>query len=181
MITQFLDEICEAIFEVKPFYFIPSVYKIQVNYIVFCAVTNHFHIKLLKLYHEKYQNDNKIASRFVQNPFPSTGNPDILSNASNFLTKFHLMTSVAEGISMIESFVKMVISSLPSKNPAADEILPAVCDGISRCIPLASHIVSTFTYLSDVWPEYGLEEKIGYEITTCAIAASHFVSPCTLR
>lgn len=121
LISHFSDEICETIFEVKPFHFIPSINKLQLNFIVFCSVTSHFHIKLLKLYHEKYSHDNKLAYKSVQKTFPSTGNSKILDEAAQYLSKFHLMKSVAEGISMLELFVKTVISSLPSKNPAADE------------------------------------------------------------
>ena len=86
------------------------------------------------------------------------------------------MGSVADGISMITKFFEGVISALPDKNAAADDILPAVCDGISRCRTITSHVVSPFQYLAEIWPQEGLSERITYMLVTCSIAASHFAS-----
>lgn len=148
----------------------------RTNYIVFYAVTGLFHSKLLKAYHDSYVKDNIAAQKAVHDPVNSIGDPAKLNEAAQYLKNLNFMNSVHYGISMITKFFNCVLESLPDKNAAADDILPAVCDGISRCTQLSSHIASTFQYLAEVWPSEGLDERTTYILVTCSIAASHFAS-----
>lgn len=171
-----MDKISDLIFNVKPFHFIPTIFKMRTNYIVFYAVTGLFHSKLLKAYHDSYVKDNIAAQKAVHDPVNSIGDPAKLNEAAQYLKNLNFMNSVHYGITMITKFFNCVLESLPDKNAAADDILPAVCDGISRCTQLSSHIASTFQYLAEVWPSEGLDERTTYILVTCSIAASHFAS-----
>lgn len=173
-IQDAMDTISEIVFQVKPFHFIPTQFKIRTNYIIFYAVTNLFHSKLLQVYHSSMEEDNAAAQKAVMEKHASKANPDKLDEAASHLNPLKYMDSVWDGIQQITAFFDGVIAALGDKNAAADDILPAVCDGLSRCKPLASHLVSSFQYLADVWPCEGLEERTTYVLTTCAIAASHF-------
>jgi hypothetical protein len=86
------------------------------------------------------------------------------------------MPSTHAGIEKVRKFFTGVMEALPDKNAAADDILPAVCDGMQRCTQLAPKLVSSFQYLADIWPQEGLDEKTTYILVTCSIAASHFAS-----
>ena len=176
VMQKYMDKICDAIFEVRPFHFIPTIFKMKTNFIIFYAITNLFHHKLLKAYHESLREENAIACRAVRHQAPSKANSEQLDIASDYLKNLQNMSSIAEGIQMVSKFFEGVVAALPGKNAAADDILPAVCDGMSRCRPLSTHLVSSFQYLAEVWPQEGLSEKTTYILVTCSIAASHFGS-----
>ena len=175
---EIMNRMSDIIFEVKPFHYIPTIYKMRTNFIIFYAVTSRFHKKLLDSYHkmlEKNNNDAKKAIKFEKDS--SVGDKDCLIKAAAHISDLYRMPSVSEGIKMVTEFFEIVLSSLPDKNAAADDILPAVCDGLKFCSgEMSEHIVSTFQYLSDIWSMEGLDEKTTYIIVTCSIASSHFSS-----
>ena len=112
------------------------------NFIIFYAIVNLFHQKLLRAYHESMKEDNLIAENAIRYQAPTAADSTALNRAAENLNNLDNMGSVADGISMITKFFEGVISALPDKNAAADDILPAVCDGISRCRTITSHVVS---------------------------------------
>jgi hypothetical protein len=173
---EFMDGISDRIFKVKPFHFIPTIFKMRTNFIVFYAVTELFHMRLLKVYHESLQAENIAAQKATRVAVASIGDPGRLLAASAHLKTLHHMTSVVKGIAMVKRFFDVVMGALPDKNAAADDILPAVCEGIRSCTQLSSHIVSSFQYLADIWPVDGLDERTTYILVTCSIAASHFAA-----
>ncbi|OHT11184.1 hypothetical protein TRFO_01110 [Tritrichomonas foetus] len=171
-----MDKISDIVFEVKPFHYIPTLFKMRTNYIIFYAVTNLFHTKLLKAYHEALSSENSAAQRAIKEYQKSLGDSSKLTVAASHLKDLHNMQSVSAGISMVTQFFEGVLASLPDKNAAADDILPAVCDGMTRCPQFTTHIVSSFQYLADIWSMEGLDERTTYILVTCSIAASHFAS-----
>ena len=173
---DYMDRICDAVFEVRPFHFIPTIFKMKTNFIIFYAVSNLFHNKLIKAYHEFLKEDDEIAKKAVRRHPKSKASTDLLRSAGEHLREFTRMSSVADGIKMITKFFEGVVSALPDKNAAADDILPAVCDGISRCRYISQHVVSSFQYIAEIWPQEGLSEKTTYILVTCSIAAYHFAS-----
>ena len=167
-----MNRISDVVFGVRPFKYIPTLFKIRTNYVIFYAVTGLFHRDLLEAYHVAMKRDDLTASQATKMKHESLGNPDTLNAAAEYLMGLAFMDSVAEGIEKVKSFFETVLKSLPEQSASADDILPAVCDGICRCSQNLS-LASTFQYLADVWPPEGLEEKITYVLTTCAIAVSH--------
>lgn len=176
MIHDYMDKISEIVFSVTPFHYIPTVFKMRTNYIIFYAVVNLFHAKLLNAYHEAFKNDNKEAQKAVSRKVHSIGDPKKLDMAARHLRFLHTINTIEMGIRLVTNFFDGVLSSLPDANAAADDILPAVCDGLTRCPQVSSHIVSSFQYLAEVWPTDGLDQRTTYILVTCSIAASHFAS-----
>ena len=176
MIHDYMDKISDIVFTVIPFHYIPTVFKMRTNYIIFYAVANLFHAKFLKAYHEAYEKDNKEAQKAIRKKVHSIGDPKKLDMSARHLRFLHTINSVEMGIKMVTDFFDGVLSSLPDANAAADDILPAVCDGMTRCAQISSHIVSSFQYLAEVWPTEGLDQRTTYILVTCSIAASHFAS-----
>ncbi|EAY11360.1 hypothetical protein TVAG_379420 [Trichomonas vaginalis G3] len=172
----YMDKICDAVFEVRPFHYIPTLFKMKTNFIIFYAVVNLFHTKLLNAYHELMKADDSMAEEAVQYQSPSKARPELIDKAGDYIRNLHNSPNIAESISSVTKFFESVVNALPDKNAAADDILPAVCDGISHGRSLSSYIVSTFTYLSEIWPQEGLSERITYILVTCSIAASHFAN-----
>ena len=90
------------------------------------------------------------------------------------------MPTPADSIACVVKFFDDVVRALPGNEIAADDILPAICMAMAKDLSFASHVMSFFQYLVDVWPSSGLDERTTYILTTCAIAASHLamgVSP----
>lgn len=172
-----MDRISELIFEIKPFHFIPTIFKMRTNFIVFYAVTGFFHPKFLEVYHKGLEKQNSDAQKVISQEAPTVKNQAILKDAALHLKDLDTMPSVWEGIKMVTRFFNGVLSSLPDKNAAADDILPAVCNGIA-CMTgsISKRVVSTFQYLADIWSMEGLEERTTYILVTCSIASSHFAS-----
>ncbi|KAK8860336.1 hypothetical protein M9Y10_012000 [Tritrichomonas musculus] len=175
---EIMDQMSDIIFEVKPFHYIPTIYKMRTNFIIFYAVTSPFHPKLLEVYHKMLDKNNSDAKKAIMlEKDHSVGNQEILRKAAGFISKLYKMPTVSDGIRMVTEFFEQVLSSLPDKNAAADDILPAVCDGLKFCSgEMSEKIVSTFQYLSDIWSMEGLDEKTTYIIVTCSIASTHFSS-----
>lgn len=174
-IQEKLDRISVAVFDVISFQFIPTPYKIQTNMIIFYAVTSIFHSKLFKAYHEFMAEENATARTAIKTVARSVADLEKLTEAALHLNGLSQMTSAAHGVRMVKEFFEGVMNALPnSQSAAADDILPAVCEGISLSTQLTTHIASTFQYLADIWPSEGLDQKTTYMIITCAIAASHF-------
>jgi len=174
-IHESMDKICDYVFEVRPFQFVPTVFKMKTNFIIFYAITSLFHNKLLKAYHDALTSENIAAQRATKISMGSIGSPEILDKAATYIRNLHHMKSVYEGIEMVKQFFECAVSSIPGNQAAADDILPAICDGLGRCAQISSHIASSFQYLVDLWPQ-GLSERTTYIIITCSIAASHFAS-----
>ena len=167
-----MNRISDIVFEVKPFKYIPTLFKVRTNYLIFYAVTGMFHKQLLAAYHTSMKSENSQAARAMKEPHESLGDPEKLNLAAECLDSLEYMSSVYSGIDMVKKFFDGVLKSLPEKNAAADDILPAVCDGMCR-VSRGQRLASALQYLADVWPPEGLEEKVTYVLTTCAIAASH--------
>ncbi|KAH0795222.1 hypothetical protein GPJ56_000898 [Histomonas meleagridis] len=176
MIHSYMDKISDIVFTVVPFHYIPTMFKMRTNFIIFYAVANLFHAKLLKVYHSALEKDNREAQKAVREPVSSIGDPVKLDKAATHLRNLHQMKNVESGIKMVTDFFDGVMASLPDANAAADDILPAVCDGMSRYGKNSSYLVSSFQYLAEIWQSDGLDQKITYILVTCSIAASHFAS-----
>jgi hypothetical protein len=115
----------------------------------------------------------------MREPTKSSADPLRLNEAAVKIRYLSSMNTIQEGVQMVTEFFDMVMKAIPGKNAAADDILPVVCDGMSRCARLSSQVVSSFQYLADVWPTEGLDEKVTYVLVTCSIAATHFASGTT--
>ncbi|KAH0785727.1 hypothetical protein GPJ56_010289 [Histomonas meleagridis] len=173
MMHSYMDEISEIVFNVVPFQFIPTRFKLKTNFIIFYAVANLFHSQLLYVYHEALEKENREAQKAIRTPTQSKGDPSKLNEAASSLRFLYTMKSVDSGLKMLVDFFEGVLKSLPDGEASADDILPAVCDGMARCVKLSSHIVSSFQYLADIWQSEGLDQKITYMLVTCSIGASH--------
>jgi hypothetical protein len=106
-----MDAISDRIFEVKPFHFIPTVFKMRTNFIVFYAVTNLFHPRLLKVYHDSLQAENIAAQKAARVTVTSIGDPARLRTASEHLRNLQCMMSVPYGIDMVTRFFDGVMGA----------------------------------------------------------------------
>jgi hypothetical protein len=90
--------------------------------------------------------------------------------------KLHPILHLHSPMDMIRSLVQffdIMVDALPGRDVAADDILPAICLAMTRDPAFGSHVVSFFSYLTDIWPQTGLDDKITYILVTCSIASQH--------
>ena len=95
LMAKYMDTLSDLVFEVKPFHYIPTIYKMRTNFIIFYAVTNLFHTKLFKSYHEFYKAANKTAQNAIADVHKSTGDQAKLIEAAAHLNALHHMKSVS--------------------------------------------------------------------------------------
>ena len=180
MMKDMMDEVATAVFDIPEVMSLPIAVKNQMNFLVFNAITSKPHFKLIMAYNRKYHDENVKAQQAMRNRQQVECNMEQMEIAVIRLHGILHMPSPADSIACVVKFFDDVVRALPGNEIAADDILPAICMAMAKDLSFASHVMSFFQYLVDVWPSSGLDERTTYILTTCAIAASHLamgVSP----
>lgn len=168
-----IDQICELVFNLPMTKNLPVAVKNMLNYCVFNAVTSKCHFILLDAYHKVYKNQNIAAQKNSRYYTSKDMSSEQLEVSTQALKNVLHMPSPCDAIECVCNFFNAVVNSFESTEVAADDILPAICNAIAHDDSFGSHCVSFLTYLNELYPDSGLNEKTKYILTTCAIAASH--------
>ena len=173
-----IDQLAQEIFKCPETKILPVGGKNKLNYLIFNAISSKAHFKLYMAYGEAYAVDNANAQKNMHTTKPSTKADETkMQEAAGFLRNILHLKSPADQIKQVTHFFDAVVASLPGVDVAADDILPAICAAMTLDYGFASHVVSLFTYLADIWPSQGLDERTNYILCTCSIAASHLAVP----
>lgn len=170
-----INKICESVFKLPMCRELPVFVRTKLNYLVFNAITTKCHFQLLKAYHAAYKNQDLIAQKNIRR-YELTKTTDI-DAAVNILKNIMNLPTPGDCVYLLSHFFDAVVKSFKGKEVAADDILPAICQAMTHDPGFGSHCVSFLTYLADVWPQTGLDEKASYVLVTCSIAAAHLGTP----
>lgn len=168
-----IDQICELVFCIPHTKNLPSAVKNMLNYCIFNAVTSKCHFTLLDAYHKAFKNQNIAAQRNSRYYTCKTLSTDKNEVSIQSLKNVLHMSSPCEAIECVCKFFNSVVSKFDGDEIAADDILPAICNAIAHNDFFGTHCVSFLTYLNEIYPDSGINEKTKYILTTCEIAASH--------
>ena len=173
-----IDQLAHAIYECPETKVLPVGGKNKLNYLIFNAISSKAHFKLYMAYGDAYAVENANAQKNMHTFKPSTkADQTKMKEAAGFLRNILHLKSPADQIKQVIHFFDAVVASLPGVDVAADDILPAICAAMTLDYGFASHVVSLFTYLAEIWPSQGLDERTNYILCTCSIAASHLAIP----
>ena len=173
-----IDQLAAAIFECPETQVLPVGGKFKLNYLIFNAISSKAHFKLFMAYTDAYATENSNAQKNMHHHITATkADMNKMQEAAGFLRSILHLRSPAAQIKQVTHFFDAVVASLPGVDVAADDILPAICAAMTLDIGFASHVVSFFTYLAEIWPSQGLDERTNYILITCSIAASHLAVP----
>lgn len=175
--STYIIDVAQIVFTLPATHILPSAVKRHLNFLIFNAITSAKHYQLLATYNSAYSKENVMAQENTRNStedFPVQKlKKEELEEAVKNLRNVLNLPSPADMVECIVKFFDLVVAALPGVEVSADDILPAICVAMTRSPNFGSHVVSFFTYLADLWPTTGVDEKITYIIITCSIAASH--------
>ncbi|OHT04772.1 hypothetical protein TRFO_06218 [Tritrichomonas foetus] len=166
-----IDKVCEAVFQLPMCKDLPVYVRTKLNYLIFNSLTAKVHFRLLVAYHTVYKQQNLIAQQNMRK-YEIIKNDEITVAVQLLKNVLHMPTP-GDCISCLVKFFDAVVNSLKSDEVAADDILPAICQAMTHDPSFGSHCVSFLTYLSEIWPGQGLDERTSYILITCSIAATH--------
>ncbi|OHT12546.1 hypothetical protein TRFO_17598 [Tritrichomonas foetus] len=170
-----INQACEAVFKLPMCKELPVFVRSKLNYLIFNSIATKCHFKLLMAYHQAMKNENKIAQQNMRK-YQVVKNDDITVAVQMLKGVLHQPTP-GDCISCLVRFFDAVVKSLKSAEVAADDILPAICQAMTHDPGFGSHCVSFLTYLSEIWPAQGLDDKTSYVLITCSVAATHLGTP----
>lgn len=170
-----IGQICEAVFKLPMCRDLPVFVRIKLNYLIWNALSTKCHFKLLMAYHNAYNEQNLIAQKNARR-YELVKN-DRIEIAVQLLKNILHLPTPGDCVMSLMNFFDAVVKSFDGKDVAADDILPAICLAMSHDTSFGSHCVSFLTYLVEIWPQVGLEEKASYVLVTCSIAATHLGMP----
>lgn len=173
-----IEQVASAVFDIPEINILPVSGKQKLNYLVFNALTSKCHSKLMLAYAAKYDEQNRKAQKFMHQHVPTIeADQEKLTSAAHMLKGVLSAASPGAAIKQVIQFFDAVVGALPGIDVAADDILPAICVGMTKDYSFSSHVVSFFTYLAEIWPSSGLDERTSYVLVTCSIAAAHLADP----
>ena len=170
-----INKACEAVFKLPMCRDLPVFVRTKLNYLIFNAIATKCHFKLLMAYHSVYKDKNLIAQQNMRK-VELVHNPDIEASIHIIKNILHL-TTPGDCIQTLVKFFDAVVKSLNSNEVAADDILPAICQAMTCDPGFGSHCVSFLTYLADIWPATGLDDRTSYVLITCSVAVTHLSMP----
>ena len=173
MMKDMMDEVATTVFAIPEVMDLPVAVKNQMNFLIFNAISAKPHFKLLMAYSQKYHDENAKAQQAMRNRRPVECDTEKMELAIMRLHGILHLPTPADSILCVVKFFDDVVRALPGDDVAADDILPAICMAMAKDLAFASHVMSFFQYLVDIWPSSGVDERTTYILTTCAIAASH--------
>jgi hypothetical protein len=172
MVKDFMNDIAEIVFSMPVTRVLPIYLRMQLNLVIFNAISTKSHFKLLVAYHQAYHDANVQAQQAMR-LIPAAKDDDGIEVAVNYLKNILHMPTPYDAMRCVGKFFDAVVCSLPGNEIAADDILPAICMAMAQDPSFGSHVVSFFQYLVDLWPSTGMDEKLSYVLITCSIAATH--------
>lgn len=173
-----IEQLATEIFKSPDIEFLPVFSKQKLNYLIFNAITSKAHFKFVMAYNEAFAREDAAAQKYMfQHISQSKADKEKMASAAKYLHGILHLKSPCDQIVRVSQFFEAVVSSLPGTDVAADDILPAICSAMTLDYSFASHVVSFFTYLSEIWPSSGLDEKLSYILITCSIASAHISKP----
>lgn len=170
-----IGKICECVFKLPMCRDLPIFARIKLNYLIFNAITTKCHFQLMKAYHSAYKDQDLIAQKNIRRY--ELAKADDIEVAVGLLKNIVSLNNPGDCVYALTRFFDAVVKSFKGKEVAADDILPAICQAMTHDPAFGAHCVSFLTYLADVWPQTGLDEKASYVLVTCSIAATHLGTP----
>ena len=172
-----MANVSDMVFENPQVRDLPVAVKRAMNMLIFNAISAKAHYILIMAFSSAFEEENRRAqhaSRFIE----ATVKIDQgrLEQALKHLHNILHLKNPVDMINCLVLFFDEVVAGLPGVEVAADDILPAICLAMTRDLGFGSHVVSFFSYLTEIWPSSGMDERITYILVTCSIAAQHLAT-----
>lgn len=174
VIHEVIDDVCRVVFGLPQVEVLSVGLKRAMNMLIFNAISAKAHFALLMAFNADCVNDNKMAqqaSRFIQATVDI--DKEKMEHAVRHLRGILHLSNPMEMIDRLVLFFDEIVAALPGVEVAADDILPAICLGMTRDPGFGSHVVSFFNYLTELWPSQGMDQRVTYILVTCSIASQH--------
>lgn len=174
-----IEQLAAEIFKCPDTEMLPVAGKQKLNYLVYNALTSKTHFHFIMAYSKEFAQQD-IAARKNMYSYLSQSKADekkMTEAATRYLSRIFSLKSPLAQIERVAQFFEAIVALLPGTEIAADDILPAICSAMICDQSFSTQVVSFFTYLQEIWPSSGFDERLTYILTTCSIAATHLSFP----
>lgn len=173
-----ISQLAAEVFKLPDTKMLPVAGKQMLNYLIFNAITSKSHFKFVMAYNQAFAAQDAAAQKYMYQHIKSSKvDKSKMQDVALPLHNILHLKSPCDQIVQVANFFNAVVACLPGTEIAADDILPAICYAMTLDLSFASHVVSFFAYLSEIWPSTGLDEKYSYILVTCSIASQHISNP----
>jgi hypothetical protein len=154
---------------------LPIATRRQLNFIVFNAITTHFHPRLFPAYRAIFQEQSIIVEKAAKTQ--KIQGQGSLTDTARLLKSVKSQKSVGGLINTIGPFFEAVSTALCQSKPSQADLLPILSLAITKYSDFGKIACATFRYLWDIWPSVGLSERIGYILETCSSTVDLLLLP----